>query len=209
MSQKKSIEERLEVQKQKKALVAQTDALLREAARKERLKKLIKVGVILEKAGLLDCADNTLFGASLWVRDLLKDKIQKEALTAAGGRAFAEEARQRNEGKEALLLIFPAPLSKEAAKALRQAGFQFSKVCCHWEGFGHFDEAQTLAEKHGGVARKVGEANASGNAIKAPDAKADADPGPLKTRANGAGHGLSVSALAETGQPNLFDEEKV
>ena len=60
---------------------------------------------------------------------------------ALGGRTFAHEARLRDEGKEAVVLTFPAPLDKDATNALRAAGFRFSKIMRHWEGLALYDAA--------------------------------------------------------------------
>ena len=73
-----------------------------------------------------------------------------------GRPAFAREARARDEGREPVLLTFPAPLDKEATTTLRRAGFRFSRVMQHWEGLARMDEARALAKAHGGAARQVG-----------------------------------------------------
>jgi hypothetical protein len=82
-----------------------------------------------------------------------KDQVGKWA--ALGGRTFAHEARLRDEGKEAVVLTFPAPLDKDITATLRQAGFRFSRVMQHWEGLARFDEAESLAKAYGGAARRV------------------------------------------------------
>jgi hypothetical protein len=72
-----------------------------------------------------------------------------------GGRAFAREARQALEGKEAIVLAFPAALGRDATTALRGIGFRFNKLLQHWEGLARFDEAEALAAAHGGAPRRV------------------------------------------------------
>jgi hypothetical protein len=57
--------------------------------------------------------------------------------------------------REAVVLSFPAALAKDVTALLRQAGFRFSKVMQHWEGLARFAEAESLAEAHGGTARRV------------------------------------------------------
>ncbi len=94
------------------------------------------------------------------MRDGADDKNQIEKWAALGGRTFAREARLRDEGKEAVVLTFPAPLAKEATTTLRQAGFRFSKVMQHWEGLARFADAERLAQAQGGVARRVAAAPA-------------------------------------------------
>jgi hypothetical protein len=152
----RTLSERLRAHEQSKARLAEAEARLKVAERKQRTRQLIEAGALVEKAGLLDLDSNALYGALLSLRDGAGDKRQAETWAAQGGRAFAREAAARDQGKEPLLLTFPAPLAKDATNALRQAGFRFSKVMQHWEGIAHFDEAATLATAHGGTVRRVG-----------------------------------------------------
>ena len=142
----RSLAERLRAHEQQKARLAEQEAKLKTAERKARTRRLIEVGSLVDKAGLLDLDSNTLYGALLSLRDGAGDKAQLGKWEALGGRTFAREARLRDEGKEAVVLTFPAPLSKEAISAdLRGAGFRFSKVLQHWEGLARFAEADALA----------------------------------------------------------------
>jgi hypothetical protein len=73
---------------------------------------------------------------------------------------FAELPEQmppayRDEGKEPIVLTFPAALAKEATASLRAAGFRFNKVLQHWEGLARIEDGQQLAKEHGGTARQV------------------------------------------------------
>ena len=124
--------------------------------RRQRTRRLVEAGALVEKAGLLDLDSNALYGALLSLRDGADDTVQVEKWVALGGRTFAREAHARDEGKEALLLTFATPLPKETTTALRKAGFRFSKVMQHWEGLARFDDASALAKAHGGTARQVG-----------------------------------------------------
>ena len=145
---------------QNKARLAEAEGKLREAERKQRTRRLVEAGALVEKAGLLELDSNALYGALRSLGDGAADKKQVEQWTALGGRAFAREARLRDEGKEPILLIFPGPLDKDATSTLRTAGFRFSKVMQHWEGLARYDEAETLAKQHGGTARRVNAAAA-------------------------------------------------
>src|SRR5206468_6681854 len=107
---------------QNKARLAEAEAKLREAERKQRTRRLVEAGALAEKAGLLELDSNALYGALLSLRDGVGDKKQVEQWAALGGRAFAREARLRDEGKEAVLLTFPGPLGKDATGTLRTAG---------------------------------------------------------------------------------------
>jgi Conjugal transfer protein TraD len=151
----RSLAERMRAHEQQKARLAEQEAKLKDAERRARTRRLIEAGGLIDKAGLLDLDANALYGALLSLRDGATDKDQVGKWAALGGRAFAHEARLRDEGKEALVLTFPAPLAKEATNALRQAGFRFSKIMRHWEGLSHFAEAEALATAHGGTARRV------------------------------------------------------
>ncbi len=157
----RSLAERLRTHEQQKAKLAETEAKLKEAERKHRTRRLVEAGALADKAGLLELDSNALYGALLSLRDDAEDKDQVEKWAALGGRTFLREARARDEGKEALLLVFTTPLAKDATTALRKAGFRYSRVMQHWEGLSRFDEASALAGLHGGTARRVANANRS------------------------------------------------
>ena len=151
----RSLAERLRAHEQQKARLAEEAAKLKDAERRARTRRLIEAGGLIETAGLLDLDANAIYGALLSLRGGADDKNQIDKWSALGGRAFAREARLRDEGKEAVILTFPAALAREATTALRQAGFRFSKVMQHWEGLARFDEAERLATAHGGTVRRV------------------------------------------------------
>ena len=67
----------------------------------------------IEKAGLLDLDPNALYGGLLSLRDGGGDKSQIDQWSALG-RAFAREVCPRDEGKEAIVLAFPAALRSPA-----------------------------------------------------------------------------------------------
>ena len=151
----RSLAERLRAHEQQKARLAEQEAKLKDAGRKARTRRLIEAGGLIEKAGLLDLDANALYGALLSLRDGADDNSQMEKWSALGGRTFAREARLRDEGKQAVVLTFPAPLARDVTTTLRQAGFRFSKVLQHWEGLARLEDAEQLARAHGGVARRV------------------------------------------------------
>jgi len=156
----RSLAERLHAHEQQKARLAEQEAKLKTAERKQRTRQLIEAGGLVDKAGLLDLEPNALYGALLSLRDGATDKDQVGKWTARGGRAFDREARLRDEGKEAIVLTFPTALDREVTTALRAAGFRFSKVMQHWEGLARFAEAEALAKTHGGTARRIAPAGA-------------------------------------------------
>ena len=159
----RTLAERLRSHEQSKVRLAEAEAKLKLDERKQRTRRLVEAGALVEKCGLLDLDSNALYGALLSLRDGADDKAHVEKWAARGGRTFAREAKARDEGKEAVLLTFAAPLSKDATTALRKAGFRYSRVMQHWEGLARPDDADALAKAYGGTARQVGgTGNASG-----------------------------------------------
>ena len=151
----RSLAERLRAHEQQKARLAEQEAKLKADERKARTRQLIQAGGLVAKAGLLALEPNTLYGALLSLRDGAGDPEQVRQWAALGGRTFAREARQALEGKEAIVLAFPAVLGRDATTALRGSGFRFNKLLQHWEGLARFDEAEALAAAHGGTVRRV------------------------------------------------------
>ncbi len=152
----RTLSERLRAHEQQKAKLAEAEAKLKLDERKQRTRRLVEAGALVEKVGLLELETNALYGALLSLRDDADDTAQVEKWSALGGRTFLREARARDEGKEAFLLTFATPLAKDATTALRKAGFRYSRVMQHWEGLARYDEANALAKAHGGTARQVG-----------------------------------------------------
>jgi hypothetical protein len=124
----RSLAERLRAHEQQKARLAEQEAKLKADERKARTRQLIQAGGLIDKAGLLELDPNTLYGALLSLRDRAGDPEQLRQWTALGGRAFAREARQALEGKEAIVLAFPASLGRDATTALRGIGFRFKRA---------------------------------------------------------------------------------
>ena len=155
----RTLSERLRAHEQQKAKLAEAEARLKLDERRQRTRRLVEAGALVEKVGLLELDSNALYGALLSLRDSADDTAQVEKWAALGGRTFAREAKARDEGKEPMLLTFTAPLTKDTTTALRKAGFRYSKVMQHWEGLARPDDAEALAKAHGGTARGVTLAN--------------------------------------------------
>jgi hypothetical protein len=151
----RSLAERIRAHEQHKARLAEQEARLKDAERKVRTRRLIQAGGLVDNAGLLDLESNALYGALLSLRDGRGDSEQVARWAALGGRAFAREARLEDEGKEAIILAFPAALSRDVTSALRATGFRFNKLLQHWEGRARFADAEALAKNHGGEVRRA------------------------------------------------------
>jgi hypothetical protein len=152
----RTLAERMRAHEQSKARLAEAEARLKLDERKQRTRRLVEAGALIEKTGLLELDTNALYGALLSLRDGADNAKQVEQWAALGGRTFAREARARDEGKEPVLLVFTTALAKDVTTVLRKAGFRYSRVMQHWEGLARFDEAEALAKSHGGTARSVG-----------------------------------------------------
>lgn len=151
----RSLAERLRAYEHQKARLAEEAAKLKDAERRAHTRRLTEAGSLIEKAGLLDLDSNALYGALLSLRDGAGDKCQIDKWSSLGGHAFASEARLRDDGREVIVLTFPAALDRDVTTALRAAGFRFNKVLQHWEGLARPDEAETLAAVHDGTLRRV------------------------------------------------------
>ena len=176
----KSLAERLNAHEQEKARLAEKEAKLKADGRKARNTKIYQAGGLVEKAGLLELDPNALYGALLSLKEGASGKDQVTQWAALGGRAFAREARLRDEGKEPIVLTFLTPLPKDATAKLRAAGFRFSKVFQHWEGMAMPDEAAALAADNSGTVRRI-------NAPAAPDSEQQGLPGSHGATANDIG----------------------
>ena len=152
----RTLADRLRSHEQQKARLAEREMQLKEAARKARTRCLIQVGGLVEKAGLLELDSNALYGALLTIKTDAGDPDILSRWSALGGRTFAHEARLEDEGKEPFVITFPAPVSRPVVSALRAAGFRFNKLCQHWEGRAHFDQAEVLANTYGGAVHRIG-----------------------------------------------------
>ena len=166
----RSLAERLHAHEQQKARLAEQEAKLKTAERKARTRRLIEAGGLVDKVGLLDLEANALYGALLSLRDGADNKKQVEQWAALGGRAFAREARQRDEGKEPIVLTFPAAIDRDVTTTLRAAGFRFNKVLQHWEGLARHDDAEELASAHGGTLRRIAATSLPSSAPELPTA---------------------------------------
>lgn len=143
---------RLEAQKNRLQLA---ENKIKTEERKQRTRRLIEAGGLVEKAGLLGLEPNALFGALLSLTEAAADKKHLAKWEAEGGRAFAREAKARDEGKEPLVLALSGSQPAPVTAALRAAGFRWSKVMQHWEGLARYEDAKALADQHGGTLRRL------------------------------------------------------
>src|ERR1700712_948893 len=88
----RTLAERLRAHEQSKARLAEAEAKIKLAERKQRTRRLVEAGALVEKVGLLELDSNALYGALLSLRDGAADKKQVDQWAILGGRSFAREA---------------------------------------------------------------------------------------------------------------------
>ena len=74
----RTLSERLRAHEQQKARLAEAEAKLKLDERKQRTRRLVEAGALVEKVGLLELDSNALYGALLSLRDGADDKAQVE-----------------------------------------------------------------------------------------------------------------------------------
>jgi hypothetical protein len=152
---KTSLAERLQRLEQQKARLQLAESKIKDDERRARTRRLIEIGALVEKAGLAALPANTLYGALIETAKKATDAGDLARWETLGGRAFSQEAKARDSGKELLVLSLPFSQPAPVATALRTAGMRWNKVMRHWEGLAHYDEVLTLANEHGGSVRRV------------------------------------------------------
>lgn len=151
----RSLAERQKAHEERKARLAAVDTKLAAEERKLRNRRLFEAGGLVEKAKLTNLPSNALYGALLSLKDAADDPAQVERWAVLGGRAFDREAKQREAGQEAIVVIFPQLVPKPVAAALRAAGFRFNRILQHWEGLAPYDVAERIAKEQGGAVRRI------------------------------------------------------
>ena len=108
-----TLAERMNRLEQQKARLAEEEARIRDQERKQRTRRLIETGGLVDKAGLLDLEPNALLGALIAIK---AEAARPEVLArwaAEGGKVFAREAAEKGRVKEALIVVFPKPIARE------------------------------------------------------------------------------------------------
>jgi hypothetical protein len=159
-----SLAERMSRLEQQRARLAEQEAKIRADERKQRTRRLIEAGTLVERAGLLDLDDHALFGALLSLAGAVGDNAKVVDWTTAGKSAINRQAVDNQMSREALIVTFAAPLPTAFSTRLRGAGLRWNKVLHHWEGVANFDTIAQLAAEQNGNVRRV-------------QASAESDPG--------------------------------
>lgn len=140
---------------QQKARLAEEEARLRDQERKQRTRRLIEAGGLVEKARLLHLDANTLLGALLALQDGAGEPETLAGWAAEGGKVFAREAAEKASTREPLVVVFQAPVGRELTSQLRALGLRWNKVLMHWEGIADHDTLAGLVNAHGASVRRL------------------------------------------------------
>lgn len=150
-----SLAERMSRLEEQKARLARDEAKLKADLSKQHTRRLLEAGMLVERSGLLDLNDGTLYGALLSLAAEMHDPRRIAKWSEAGRRAFEREKGKDRRAREALTVTFPAPLPTAFATRLRATGLRFNKVLQHWEGMADHDLVAALAAEQDGVVKRV------------------------------------------------------
>ena len=129
-----TLAERMSRLAQQKARLAEEEARIKDQERKQRTRRLIEAGTLVEKADLHNLAPATLLGALLGVKRSAATPESLARWTADGEKLLAREAAERDRQREPLIVSFNGDRQKDFATELRALGLRWNKVLQHWEG---------------------------------------------------------------------------
>lgn len=158
---------------QQRAKLAEQEAKLKADERKQRTRRLVEAGTLVEKAGLIDLEEAALYGALLSLGSAAGDTVKIAEWTKTGKAALDEAAADGAAG-EPLTVTFPAPLPTPYSTRLRGAGLRWNKFLEHWEGLANYDAVVELAAEQSGIVTRVragdgaGKKSAGGKPADAP-----------------------------------------
>ena len=150
-----SLAQRMSRLEEQKARLARDEAKLRADLSRQRPRRGVEAGQLIERAGLLDLDDQALYGALLSLAEARHDASRLAAWTQSGRLALEEERHEKNQKREPLTVTFPAPLPTAFATRLRAAGLRFDKRLQHWQGFADRNAVAALAAEQNGTVTRV------------------------------------------------------
>lgn len=150
-----SLAERMTRLEEQKARLARDEAKLKADLSRQRTRRWVEAGTLVERAGLLDLDDAALYGALLSLAMDRDDPARIAEWSRRGQLAFDHERGQNERGREPLTVAFPAPLPTPFSTRLRAVGLRFNKRLQHWEGLADRDAVAALATEQNGVVKRI------------------------------------------------------
>ena len=150
-----SLAERISRLEEQKARLARDEAKLKADLSRQRTRRWVETGQLVERSGLLDLDDETLYGALLSIAEARHDPAKLAAWAKSGQRAFDQQRHAQEWKQEPLTVTFPAPLPTAFATRLRAAGLRFNKLLQHWQGMAEHSSVTALATEQNGTVTRV------------------------------------------------------
>lgn len=128
----------------KKAVLEKREKLLREKERKIRIRKLIRLGELVSKAGIETFSENTLLGAFLEIKENSQTHSILNKWETKGSKAFAAEG-QNNPQQLAISFKEESPKAK---LLLKERQFKRNSFRKEWYGYGNKEELEELLKEY-------------------------------------------------------------
>ena len=127
------IEEKKKILQQKINRLKEKEAKVKLEERKQRTRRLIELGGLVEKATLSDLTVTQLFGALLKIKEKSNDLEILDQWTKDGEIAFNKN-KGMMENEKPITLKFPSEPDASVRKKLRSFGMRWNSVRKEWEG---------------------------------------------------------------------------
>ena len=131
----------------KKAVLEKREKLLREKERKIRIRKLIRLGELASKAGIVEFNENILFGAFLEI----KKEGQNTATLSRWEKDGANALEDDDKNNPQQLAISFKEESLEAKALLKDRQFKRNSFRKEWYGYGKKEELEELLKGYNAI----------------------------------------------------------
>ncbi|MBY0282225.1 MAG: conjugal transfer protein TraD [Alphaproteobacteria bacterium] len=145
---RRSLEEHKAELEKKKIFIMSKEKLLKERERKERTRKLIEMGGLIEKAGIDSLETATLYGALLSLKEKMKKAEILQHWNQQGSRAFIKN-QSTGEGIP-LVVQFTEKPSHEARLAIRSLGLKWNAIRQEWQGIANLEDVEAVTKLYNG-----------------------------------------------------------
>ncbi len=150
---KQSLAEKIALNKQRKERVQQREARLKKEEQQERMRRLIELGSLAEKAGIHHLSASALFRCFTNIANDSSDPVKVAAWESEGQKLLAPATKPLSLAE--VRFADKSKLTAETKDTLRQLGFRENRLRESWEGRVQFDEASTVVIAAGGKIAKI------------------------------------------------------